>query len=163
MEGRIKKLLERYYENDYYDYREDLMEDIAELDEKAQKVGLEARVSKMSPLIESIGQQLDLTYPDLSVEEIVVALKYLLDGELGASVIIYADEVVEEVKFTKATEELGEKINSWIEQFMELKKTNFDIVEIVYVFDQLIRGFRGSDEDDQFILIPESEIEMNEE
>jgi macrodomain Ter protein organizer (MatP/YcbG family) len=116
----------------------------------------------MFPLVDSIGHQLDLTYPDLSVEEIVLAIKYLIDGEMGGSVIIYEDEVLEESKFTKDAEEVGEKINSWIEAFMSKKHMNFEIVEIIYVFDELIRGFRGSESEDQFILIPESDEDDEE-
>jgi len=119
-------------------------------------------VSKMFPLVDSIGHQLDLTYPDLSVEEIVLALKYLIDGEMGGSVIIYGDELLEESKFTKDAELVGEKINSWIEMFMNKKHMNFEIVEIIYVFDELIRGYRGSQEEDQFILIPESDEDDEE-
>ncbi len=153
----MERVLQRYYEKDYYDYREDLVSDLDDLDEKALEIALEARVSKMFPLIDSIGHQLDLTYPDLSVEEIVLAIKYLIDGEMGGSVIIYDDEVLEVSKFTKDAEEVGEKINTWIEMFMSKKHMNFEIVEIIYVFDELIRGFRGSQEEDQFILIPESD------
>jgi len=157
MDDRTDRLLQKYYEKDYYDYREDLVAELGDLDEEAMAIALEARVSKMLPLIDSIGHQLDLTYPDLSVEEIVLAIKYLIDGEMGGSVIIYGDEVLEESKFPKDAEEVGEKINTWIEMFMSKKHVNFEIVEVVYVFDELIRGFRGSEEDDQFILIPESD------
>jgi hypothetical protein len=157
MDDKMERLLQKYYEKDYYDYREDLVAELGDLDENAMEIALEARVSKMFPLIDSIGHQLDLTYPDLSVEEIVLALKYLIDGEMGGSVIIYEDEVLEEAKFTKDAEEVGEKINSWIEAFMSKKHTNFEIVEIIYVFDELIRGFRGSEQEDQFILIPETD------
>jgi hypothetical protein len=157
MDDKMERLLQKYYEKDYYDYREDLVADLGDLDEDAMEIALEARVSKMFPLIDSIGHQLDLTYPDLSVEEIVLAIKYLIDGEMGGSVIIYEDEVLEFPKFTKEAEQVGDKINSWIEAFMNKKHMNFEIVEIVYVFDELIRGFRGSEQEDQFILIPEEE------
>ncbi len=157
MDQKIERLLQKYYEKDYYDYREDLIADLGELDDDAMEIALEARVSKMLPLVDSIGHQLDLTYPDLSVEEIVLAIKYLIDGEMGGSVIIYEDEVLEFPKFTKEAEQVGDKINSWIEAFMSKKHVNFEIVEIVYVFDELIRGFRGSEQEDQFILIPEEE------
>lgn len=162
MEERIEKLLERYYEKDFYDYMEDLMDDIVELDESSRQTALEARVSKMVPLIDSIGHQLDITYPDLTVEDIVSALKYLLDGELGESVIIYGDDVLETGKYSEEIELVGEKINSWIEKYSEHKKVDFDIVEIIFVFDQLIRGFRGGEENDQFILIPEYEYEEDQ-
>ena len=162
MDEKMERVLQRYYEKDYYDYREDLVADLDDLDEKALEIALEARVSKMFPLIDSIGHQLDLTYPDLSVEEIVLAIKYLIDGEMGGSVIIYDDEVLEVSKFTKDAEEVGEKINTWIEMFMSKKHMNFEIVEIIYVFDELIRGFRGSQEEDQFILIPESDDDEEE-
>jgi hypothetical protein len=76
---------------------------------------------------------------------------------MGSSVIIYGDDVLEFPKFTKEAEQVGDKINSWIEAFMNKKHTNFEIVEIIYVFDELIRGFRGSEQEDQFILIPEEE------
>ncbi len=158
----MERLLQKYYEKDYYDYREDLVAELGDLDEKALELALEVRVSKMIPLVDSIGHQLDLTYPDLSVEEIVLAIKYLIDGEMGGSVIIYDDEVLENPKFTKEAEEVGEKINSWIEAFMTKKRTNFEIVEIVYVFDELIRGFRGSEKEDQFILIPEEDEDDEE-
>ncbi len=158
----MERVLQRYYEKDYYDYREDLVADLDELDERALEIALEARVSKMFPLIDSIGHQLDLTYPDLSVEEIVLAIKYLIDGEMGGSVIIYDDEVLEVSKFTEDAVEVGEKINTWIEMFMSKKHMNFEIVEIIYVFDELIRGFRGSQEEDQFILIPESDEDDEE-
>ena len=46
--------------------------------------------------------------------------------------------------------------------FMNKKHTKFEIVEILYVFDELIRGFRGGEEDDQFILIPESDEDDEE-
>jgi hypothetical protein len=162
MDDKIERLLQKYYEKDYYDYREDLVADLGELDDDAMEVALEARVSKMFPLVDSIGHQLDLTYPDLSVEEIVLAIKYLIDGELGGSVIIYDEEVLEFPKFTKEAEQVGDKINSWIEAFMNKKHTNFEIVEIIYVFDELIRGFRGSEQEDQFILIPEDEGDEEE-
>ena len=45
---------------------------------------------------------------------------------------------------------------------MTKKRTNFEIVEIVYVFDELIRGFRGSEKEDQFILIPEEDEDDEE-
>jgi len=163
MEERIEKLLEHYYEKDFYDYMEDLMDDIVELDESARQVALEARVSKMIPLIDSIGQQLDITYPNLTVEEMVSALKYLLDGELGESVIIFGDDVLEKGKYPEGVELVGEKINFWIERYTEQKKVDFEIVEIIFVFDQLIRGFRGTDENDQFILIPECEYEGDQD
>ena len=160
MDDKMERLLQKYYEKDYYDYREDLVAELGDLDENALAIALEARVSKMFPLIDSVGHQLDLSYPDLSVEEIVRAIKYLIDGEMGGSVIIYGDEVVQDgTKFPKDAEEVGEKINSWIEAFMSKKHTNFEIVEIIYVFDELIRGFRGGEEEDQFILIPESDEE----
>lgn len=162
MDDKMERLLQKYYEKDYYDYREDLVAELGDLDEKALELALEVRVSKMIPLVDSIGHQLDLTYPDLSVEEIVLAIKYLIDGEMGGSVIIYDDEVLENPKFTKEAEEVGEKINSWIEAFMTKKRTNFEIVEIVYVFDELIRGFRGSEKEDQFILIPEEDEDDEE-
>ena len=162
MDGRIERLLQKYYEKDYYDYREDLVAELGDLDENAMEIALEARVSKMLPLVDSIGHQLDLTYPDLSVEEIVLAIKYLIDGEMGGSVIIYDEEVLEESKFTRDAEEVGEKINTWIEAFTNKKHINFEIVEIIYVFDELIRGFRGSKQEDQFILIPESDEDDEE-
>ncbi len=157
MDEKLERLLQKYYEKDYYDYREDLVADLGDLDDDAMEIALEARVSKMLPLVDSIGHQLDLAYPDLSVEEIVLAIKYLIDGEMGGSVIIYEDEVLEQSQFTKDAELVGEKINSWIEAFMNKKHINFEIVEIIYVFDELIRGFRGSDQEDQFILIPEED------
>jgi len=162
MDEKLERLLQKYYEKDYYDYREDLVADLGDLDDNAMEIALEARVSKMLPLVDSIGHQLDLTYPDLSVEEIVLAIKYLIDGEMGGSVIIYEDEVLEKSQFTKDAELVGEKINSWIEAFMSKKHINFEIVEIIYVFDELIRGFRGSDQEDQFILIPEEDEDDEE-
>jgi hypothetical protein len=162
MDAKLERLLQKYYEKDYYDYREDLVADLGDLDDNAMEIALEARVSKMLPLVDSIGHQLDLAYPDLSVEEIVMAIKYLIDGEMGGSVIIYEDEVLEQSQFTKDAELVGEKINSWIEAFMNKKHINFEIVEIIYVFDELIRGFRGSDQEDQFILIPESDEDDEE-
>jgi hypothetical protein len=81
---------------------------------------------------------------------------------MGGSVIIYEDEVLEQSQFTKDAELVGEKINSWIEAFMNKKHINFEIVEIIYVFDELIRGFRGSDQEDQFILIPEEDEDDEE-
>ena len=105
----MERLLQKYYEKDYYDYREDLVAELGDLDEKALELALEVRVSKMIPLVDSIGHQLDLTYPDLSVEEIVLAIKYLIDGEMGGSVIIYDDEVLENPKFTKEAEEVGKR------------------------------------------------------
>ena len=162
MDEKLERLLQKYYEKDYYDYREDLVADLGDLDDNAMEIALEARVSKMLPLVDSIGHQLDLTYPDLSVEEIVLAIKYLIDGEMGGSVIIYEDEVLEKSQFTKDAELVGEKINSWIEAFMNKKHINFEIVEIIYVFDELIRGFRGSDQEDQFILIPEEDEDDEE-
>jgi hypothetical protein len=163
MKEQFEKLLERYYEKDFYDYREDLMDDIVDLDECAQEVALEARVSKMVPLIDLIRHQLENNYPNLTVEEIVSALKYLLDGELGESVIIYGDDILENGEYLKEIELVGEKINYWIQQYAEHKKVDFEIVEIIFVFDQLIRGFRGSDEKDQFILIPEYEYEEDQD
>jgi hypothetical protein len=162
MDEKLERLLQKYYEKDYYDYREDLVADLGDLDDDAMEIALEARVSKMLPLVDSIGHQLDLAYPDLSVEEIVLAIKYLIDGEMGGSVIIYEDEVLEQSQFTKDAELVGEKINSWIEAFMNKKHINFEIVEIIYVFDELIRGFRGSDQEDQFILIPEEDEDDEE-
>jgi hypothetical protein len=162
MDDKLERLLQKYYEEDFYDYREDLVADLGDMDDNAMEIALEARVSKMFPLVDSIGHQLDLTYPDLSVEEIVLALKYLIDGEMGGSVIIYGGEVVEETKFPADAQEVGEKVNSWIEAFMNKKHINFEIVEIIYVFDELIRGFRGSEEEDQFILIPESDDDDEE-
>jgi hypothetical protein len=162
MDEKLERLLQKYYEKDYYDYREDLVADLGDLDDEAMEIALEARVSKMLPLVDSIGHQLDLAYPDLSVEEIVLAIKYLIDGEMGGSVIIYEDEVLEQSQFTKDAELVGEKINSWIEAFMNKKHINFEIVEIIYVFDELIRGFRGSDQEDQFILIPEEDEDDEE-
>jgi len=163
MEEKFAKLLERFYEEDFYDYREDLLIDVIDLDEKAQEVAFEARANTLVPLIDSLGHQLDKAYPDLSVEEIALAIKYLIDGELGSSIIIYGDEVLEKCEYPKDVEEVGEKIDGWIADYIARKKANFEIVEVLFVFDQLIRGYRGSDEDDQFILIPELEEEDEEE
>ena len=162
MESRFEKLLEQYYDDDYYDYREDLMEDIAGMEESAQQVALEARLSHTYPMIESLGHQLDSSYPDLSIEEIVSALKYLLDGELGGSVIIFGEDVLDKAEYIEGADAVGDKVDSWIEEYMKKKKVSFEIVEIVFVFDQLIRAYRGSEEDDQFILIPEMEAEEEE-
>lgn len=163
MQDKFIKLMEKFYEQDYYDYREDLLEEVADLDEKAQEVAMEARVSGLMPLVDSLGHQLDKDYPDMSVEEIVLALKYLIDGEMGDSVIIYDDEVLEACEYSKDVQEVGEKIDGWIGDYAARKKAKFEIVEVVFVFDQLIRGYRGSEKDDQFILIPESEYDDEEE
>ncbi|OPY31778.1 MAG: hypothetical protein A4E32_01380 [Methanomassiliicoccales archaeon PtaU1.Bin124] len=157
------KLLEKYYEEDLYDYREDLCEEITELDEQAQDAAFEARVGGLVPLIDSIRHHLDRDYPDLAVEEIASALKYLIDGEMGSSVIIYGDEVMEGSDYPEDIQKVGEDIDKWIGEYVTKKRAKFEIVEIVFVFDQLIRGYRGSEEDDQFILIPESEYDDEEE
>lgn len=163
MQDKIIKLMEKYYEEDLYDYREDLLEDLAGLDEKAQEVAFEARVNHLLPLVDSLGHQLDKDYPDLSVEEIILALKYLIDGELGSSVMIIGDDVLEDGEFPKDVQEVGEKIDIYIGEYAAKKKAKFEIVEVIFAFDQLIRAYRGSEADDQFILIPESDYDDEEE
>jgi hypothetical protein len=61
MDEKLERLLQKYYEKDYYDYREDLVAELGDLNDDAMEIALEARVSKMFPLVDSIGHQLDLT------------------------------------------------------------------------------------------------------